>query len=194
MTKQKVYNRERIVQTANHLFYEKGYNRTSISDVANQIEISKGNMTYHFRSKDELLLAVIDYRITSINQQLQQWNLENPDPPGRLKRFVQMLLDETEGLIRFGCPMGSLNSELGKNQRDLQHSSRQMFDLFKHWLDDAFGQLGCTDYSTKACHLLSMAQGTALMAYVYSDKTLLESGCEHMIQWIDRISTEQNQD
>lgn len=187
MTKQKAHNRERIVEVANRLFYEKGYNQTSFADVANTIDISKGNMTYHFRSKSELLDAVIDHRKNEIKENLMQWDEEIPDPVNRLKRFVEMLLNEADNLVRFGCPMGSLNVELGKAQRNLQEKSRQMFDLFKQWLSEVFKQLGCIHYHKKSNHLLSMAQGAALMTYVYSDRKLLEVECEQMVEWIDSM-------
>jgi AcrR family transcriptional regulator len=187
MTKQKAHNRERIIEIANRLFYEKGYNQTSFADVANEIDISKGNMTYHFRSKNELLNAVIDHRMDEIKENLQQWNKEYPEPVNRLKRFVKILLNESDNLVRYGCPMGSLNVELGKSQRDLQEKSKQMFELFKQWLDEAFKQIGCNEYNKKSNHLLSMAQGAALMAYVYSDRELLEAECEHMVEWIESM-------
>ncbi len=187
MTKQKAPNRERIVEAANRLFYEKGYNQTSFSDIANAIDISKGNMTYHFRSKDELLHAVLVHRIGEIEAEIQEWKEACPDPVDRLKRFVKMLLNEADNLVRYGCPMGSLNVELGKDQRNLQKESRQMFDLFRQWLDEAFRQMGHEDHHQKSNHLLSMAQGAALMAYVYSDKELLDDECRYMIEWIDEM-------
>lgn len=188
MVKQKKYNRERVVEAANRLFYEKGYNQTSFADVANELKISKGNITYHFRAKNELLYAVIDYRIHHIKANLSQWSKKYPDPSARLKRFVKMLLIEADTLVRYGCPMGSLNVELGKGQQELQEKSRQMFDLFKQWLNESFKQKGCSDNYNKSNHLLSMAQGAVLMAHTYSDQTLLEKECEYMIDWIDSIS------
>ena len=181
-------NKEKIIDTANIMFYKNGYNQTSISDVANMIGISKGNMTYHFHSKNDLLYAVIDKRIIQIEKNLQEWDKKYLEPNDRLKRFVRMLLKESDSLIQFGCPVGSLNVELGKNQRKLQESSLQMLELFRNWLVNTFKKMNHSDCYRKSNHLLSMAQGAALMAYVYSDKDLLESECKYMFEWIDRIT------
>ncbi len=187
MAEQKQQSRDRIVEAANRLFYIKGYNQTSFADVADDVGISKGNLHYHFRSKDDLLDAIISFRIDIIRQNLAQWNEEYPDGKDKLKRFVQMMLNEETDLVRYGCPLGSLNMELGKDQRDLQKRSRDMFDLFQQWLEAAFKQMGRKDSKSLSTHLLTMAQGAALMTYVYADSNLLKAECKKMNEWIDTL-------
>ncbi|HEY9050185.1 MAG TPA: TetR/AcrR family transcriptional regulator [Gammaproteobacteria bacterium] len=187
MAEQGQQSRERIVEAANRLFYIKGYNQTSFAAVADEVGISKGNLHYHFRSKDDLLDAIISFRINFIKQNLANWDEEYPDGKARLKRFVQMLLNEEADLVRYGCPLGSLNMELGKDQRDLQKRSREMFDLFQQWLEKAFKQMGRKDSKSLSTHLLTMAQGAALMTYVYSDRDLLKAECKNMFEWIETL-------
>lgn len=180
-------NRERIINAANRLFYIKGYNQTSFADVADEVGISKGNLHYHFRSKDDLLEAIIALRMQVIKHNLAQWDEEFPDPKDKLRRFAQMLLNEETDLVRYGCPLGSLNMELGKYQRELRDKSREMFDLFQQWLEKAFQQMGCKDSRSLSTHLLTMAQGAALMTYVYADGDLLKSECNKIFEWIDSL-------
>ena len=180
-------SREQILDTANRLVYEKGYNQTSFADVANTLGISKGNLHYHFRSKDELLNGIIDYRIQSIRNNIKQWNEEFPEARDRLKRFVTMLLNEEKALMRYGCPIGSLNMELGKAQRNLQQHSKDMFDILLEWLRKAFRQLGYKDDKAMSMHLLAMGQGASMMAHVYADSRLLKSECNKMLEWIDTL-------
>ena len=180
-------NRERILDAANRLFYTKGYNQTSFADVAGEVGISKGNLHYHFRSKDDLLEAIISLRINVIEKNLSQWDQEFPDAKDRLRRFVQMLTNEEEDLVRYGCPLGSLNMELGKYQRELRDKSREMFDLFRLWLNKAFQQMGYKDSKSLSTHLLTMVQGTALMSYVYADTDLLKEESKKIIEWIDTL-------
>ena len=98
-----------------------------------------------------------------------------------------MLLNEEADLVRYGCPLGSLNMELGKDQRDLQKRSRDMFDLFQQWLEKAFKQMRRKDSKSLSTHLLTMAQGAALMTYVYSDGELLKAECNKMNEWIETL-------
>ncbi len=180
-------SRERIIESANRLVYTKGFNQTSISDVAGAVGITKGNLHYHFKSKEELLDAIIHYRISIITDLLKQWDSELPDARAKLKRFVQMLLNEEQDIVRYGCPMGSLNAELGKFQPSLQLNSKEMFDLFQKWLEVVFKELDKKLSKARSLHLLSMAQGAAMMSYVYSDSKILEDECKLMNEWIDAL-------
>ena len=55
--------RDLIVEAADRLFYRKGYAHTSFSDIADVVQISRGNFYYHFKTKDEILNAVIATRL-----------------------------------------------------------------------------------------------------------------------------------
>jgi len=180
-------NRERIIETANRLFYTKGYNLTSFADVADELGLSKGNLHYHFHSKDELLEAIVCLRMQTIEQNLAQWDKEFPDAKDKLRRFVQMMLNETNALVRYGCPLGSLNMELGKCQRDLRDKTRVMFDAFQQWLQKAFQQLGRKDSKVLSMHLLSMAQGAVVLTYVYEDSHILEEECKNILTWLETL-------
>lgn len=187
MTRKGQISRERIIEAANRLIYIKGYNQTSFADVANEVGITKGNLHYHFKSKDELLEAIIASRMAMISQNLAEWDRQYPDAKDRLKRFTQMMLNDGQDVVRYGCPMGSLNVELGKCQVPLRDSSREMFDLFQDWLTKIFKQMGRKDNRILSKHLLAMAQGAALMSYVYADAKILKDECKAINEWIDGL-------
>lgn len=187
MNDKKQNRREEIVEKANRLVYTKGFNQTSFADIANELGITKGNLHYHFNSKEELLEAIIAFRVNIIKTNLAQWDEEISDPVAKLKRFAQMLLNEETDVMRYGCPIGSLNMELGKNQQAMQQKSRIMFDLFLNWLEKTFKQLGKKNSKALSQHLLAMAQGTALMTYVYADKKLLKEESVNIVNWIEAL-------
>lgn len=62
--------REQIVEAADRLFYEHGYARTSFADIAGAVQISRGNFYYHFKTKDEILDAVIALRLANTRRML----------------------------------------------------------------------------------------------------------------------------
>ena len=187
MTEKSQYIQYIILEKANRLIYTKGYNSTSLADVATAAGITKGNLHYHYRSKDELLNAVIAQRKKNIIDQLAQWQHQLPDAKDKLRRFTQMLLNEKSELIRYGCPMGSLNQELGKNQAQLKSLAVEMFDLFQVWLENAFKQLALKNAKSLSLHLLSMAQGAVIMSYVYENPQLLEDEVNNINRWIDAL-------
>ena len=56
--------RDRIVEAADALFYQRGFERTSFADIADSVRLSRGNFYYHFKTKDDILDAVIALRAT----------------------------------------------------------------------------------------------------------------------------------
>jgi len=177
--------RDTIVDVANDLFHKQGYNMTSIADIANQIGITKGNLQYHFRSKEDLLVTVINLRFEQMRVVFERMERENIDPMARLKSFVKMVSGEEDGLSNYGCTIGSINAELGKCQRQLQQKALQMFEQFRKNIERAFIQLGSKEAQTKSMHLLSMIQGAALMSYVYRNGELLQRECRIILEWLD---------
>ena len=51
--------RQNIMDTARRLFAERGYNAVSIQDIADALGISKGNLTYHFKRKEQIVEALL---------------------------------------------------------------------------------------------------------------------------------------
>lgn len=51
--------REEILKVAKQLFNERGYNNVSIGDIANSLNISKGNLTYYFKKKEEIIETLL---------------------------------------------------------------------------------------------------------------------------------------
>ncbi len=177
--------RQQIVRATDDLLYHKGYNTMSFSDIAEASGIPRGNLTYHFKTKRDVLAAVLDHRLEQMRALLAQWDASLPTPLERLQRFVSILLHERCNVLQFGCPMGSLNTELGKYQRDLQALSRQQFDLFRSWSREQFAQwLPEEDADALAMHLLVRLQGIAVMSQVYADDGLLQREVEGVLSWL----------
>lgn len=187
MTEKGQSRRERIVEAANRLIYTQGYHQTSFADIAAEVGITKGNLHYHFRSKEELLEAVIAYRMRIITDHLEEWEREYADPRDRLKRFAHILLNERTEVVRYGCPMGSLNAELGKDQPSLQADARAMFDVYLEWLTGAFRKFGGRNARARARHLLALTQGASLMASVYGDDRFITEEHKAIEAWIDSL-------
>lgn len=118
---------------------------------------------------------------------LANWDEQFTTPTQRLMRFVQMVRNSEKDVIRYGCPMGSLNVELGKRQPDLKAKAQKMFDLFRDWLAIQITALGCKDAPRLALDLLGRAQGIAVLAQVYSDKTFLRQQLNELEGWIVRL-------
>jgi AcrR family transcriptional regulator len=62
--------RNEIIESALTLFLEKGYESTAVSDIVKRIGVAQGTFYYHFKSKSEILEAVVDRFISVIEKDL----------------------------------------------------------------------------------------------------------------------------
>lgn len=180
--------RQSIVEAANRLFYHGGYNATSFTDIAEAAGIPRGNFYYYYKSKDDILAAVIDTRIVKIRTMLAEWDTGEPDPRQRLKYFAQIIRRSEKEIIRYGCPMGSLNSELGKAQPALKAQVKKMFDLFIDWLTRQITMIGCAQAPHLALEMMGRTQGMAVMAHIYGDRHYLRAQLAELDVWIESLS------
>ncbi len=187
--------RRHIIRTANRLFYERGYHQTSFSDIAEASGIPRGNFYYYFKTKDDILAAVIDQRIVELGTMLEHWEARCRSPAERLKRYVEMIRSSREEVMRFGCPIGSLNVELGKAQPALKAKARKMFDVVRDWVARQFGAMGCAQNGKRlALHLLSRAQGVSVIAQAYGDARFLSEELGALESWIEGLATSPGRD
>ena len=189
MPKKSERTRQRIVEAANRLFHHKGYNQTSFSDVVHAAGVPRGNIYYYFKTKDEILEAAILYRTGRIAQMLEGWNGSYRTPIERLHRFIDILSDSADAIMRYGCPMGTLNTELGKGQDALQEQAENLFKVFEQWLTDQFAELGYAGRARElALRLMAHGQGISVMAHVHNDPGFLRREKAHLAQWLDQLA------
>ena len=181
--------KSRILAAANKLFYQQGFNSTSIANIVDKTGLSKGNITYHFKSKQAILEGIIKQRLTDIDELLIEWDEEDFTPLDRLKRFCDMLLDEQDNLKHYGCPMGTLTGEFSKNQPILYQISLPMFERFRSWLTQQFLLLNypLEEADENAMQLLSRAQGISVITHIFKDKEFLN---KEIIKLKDAIQEE----
>ncbi len=178
--------RQRIIVAADLLFYQRGYENTSFSDIAKDVGISRGNFYYHFKTKDEILNAVIDTRVSDIEQMLNEWGKQYPDPRQRIQHYIDILTNNQENIKSHGCPIGSLCSELAKQNHALQQDANKMLTVLRDWLTVQLKELGLGKEARQtAMHLLARSQGIASITNAFEDKTFLQQEVKRLKQWLD---------
>jgi TetR/AcrR family transcriptional regulator, transcriptional repressor for nem operon len=178
--------REHIVEAADRLFYEQGYEHTSFADIAGAVKISRGNFYYHFRTKDEILDAVIELRLANTRSMLDQWEAEGAHPTDRIRGFINILIQNRTKIMRHGCPVGTLCNELAKLDHVAQGAASRIFNLFRDWLYRQFEQLGrAAEADALALHLLARSQGVASLANAFRDEDFIRREVEQMYDWLD---------
>lgn len=180
--------RAEIVNCAKQLFYEHGYGGTSFSDIVDASGLYRGNIYHYFKTKDDILQAVIEQHLADFSSLMAKWDKEIADPKLRLLAFIHMITGRQSDLAEYGCPIGTLNTELGKDRRDLQQAARALFDLFRDWITARLVEMGYRDEAASlALHLLGRAQGIAVITHVYQDAKLLQQETGQLEAWVNKL-------
>ena len=184
----KMPTRRTIIDAASNHIYHQGYGATSYAKVAEDANLVKGNVQYHFKSKEALLKAVIDQQVQDIRRQLEEWSLDCGTAYDCIERFIAMVENNADNLSQYGCPIGTLNSELGKNNRDQQDHAKVMFDLYLRWIEARFRSfLPREQAKSKAEQLMAMAQGTSILTHAYRDAGIVHRQAEMMRHWLSEV-------
>jgi len=177
--------RSRLVDAAVRLVHRQGFHRTTLADVAGESRVPLGNLYYYFRTKDALGKALIDRYVGRYEELRAQWDAM-PDPRARLDAFIQMTADNREMLARSGCTIGSLTSELRKDDGDLATSATRLFDHLLQWLEAQFRLLGRSkpDARGLAIHLLSALEGASLLAHNFGSAKYAAQEAALLRRWV----------
>ena len=73
---------------------------------------------------------------------LEQWETEGKQPADRIRSFIHILIANRADIKRYGCPVGTLCSELAKLNHAAQGEANKLFTLFRAWLRRQFTLLG----------------------------------------------------
>jgi len=177
--------REKIINAADDLFYQQGFEHTSFSQISVQVKVSRGNFYYHFKTKNDILTAVIERRLKNTSTMLAQWQSQGQSPTERIRSFINILILNREKIQKFGCPVGTLNSELVKLNHPSKENAKEIFTQFHAWLSHQFSQLKHNhDADILAMHLLARSQGIATLASVFNDKNYIKQEVDSLHAWL----------
>jgi AcrR family transcriptional regulator len=180
--------RELIVEAADELFYQRGFEKTSFTDIADRVALSRGNFYYHFRTKDDILAAVIALRASRTQSMLDTWASQTNTPLERLRCFAAMLVQNRKDIQRFGCPVGTLCVEVAKLAHPSRGDASMIFGQFRLWLREQFAALGFkADADGLAMHLLARSQGVASLANAFQDEAFIRHEVELIEEWLQSL-------
>ena len=166
--------KQRIIGAAISLFADKGYQATTIAEIAKIADANAGSVYFFFPTKQDILLAVLDTYSAGIEHMLLEpaWK-DVPDPIDRvfalLDRYRSFLL-ETE--CRYGCPIGILALELHEPDPVVQQRLAANFEKWKTaiegCLQEAKGRLAANlSLRDLATFILTTMEGGVMQARTY---------------------------
>ena len=182
----KVSKREALVGAATQLLVERGLDAPSIADIAEHAQVPAGNVYYYFKTRDELIEAVIDARADEVRALLAGLD-QRPDPRARLIGLIRNWSSNRDHVVSHGCPIGSFTSELNKRNRGLDERAAGLLATIRDWITTQFRLLGQPHPRDLAHRMLSSIQGSALLTNTFRDPTILAREMRYLESWIKSL-------
>lgn len=179
--------RERLIEGARQLVHQQGVEKTTLADISRVADVPIGNIYYYFKTKDELVEAAIASHRRDIDDLLRSLERHH-SPQARLKSFIRALVSHRDVAARYGCPHGTLCSELDKRDDDLTRSALALLTPSVDWAEQQFRAMGRRDARDLAMALIAAYQGISLLANTYREPELMQREARRLERWIDTLA------
>jgi AcrR family transcriptional regulator len=163
--------KERILETADRLFYLKGIRAIGVDTIAAEIGISKRTLYNHFPSKDALISAYLERRFVQ------------PRPSD--KSAVDQILGIFDSLERRfaskdfrGCPFVNAVAEVGTESKAVRKIAVAFKESRRLWFRDLLVQTGVTDPESLATQLVLLVDGSIAQDLVRDDPAMARAAKE----------------
>lgn len=192
-----IATRARLVESARQLFWERGYESTSLGDVVKRAKANPGSLYYFFKTKEDLLLAVLERYTELLWPAVVEPAFKAVDDP--MVRIFAILEGYRQGLLATefarGCPIGSLSLEIGEALPAARAKIATNFDGWVEWIKKCFDQASDqfppeTDRAALARFVLTVMEGAVMQARAYHSMAPFDSAVEVLRDYFSRLVVE----
>jgi TetR/AcrR family transcriptional regulator, transcriptional repressor for nem operon len=182
--------RDRIVEAGLYLFWLQGYAATGMAEILSRAEANAGSFYHFFKTKEELLLAVLELYIQSLEPVVVQPVLGAIADP--VERIFGILEFYRRNLLStgctYGCPIGRLALEIPEEQFRVH---KRLADNFDGWtaaiekcLEDARERFPAgTNFATLSKFVLTVMEGGVMQARAHRDVAPFDASVEHLREY-----------
>jgi TetR/AcrR family transcriptional repressor of nem operon len=182
--------RTRLVLAAMQLFWEKGYNSTSIADVLHTAKVNSGSLYYFFPGKSDLLAAVLDMYYEGIRPMLLEPAWAGVSDP--VERIFALLARYRKSLVDtdcfYGCPIGSLALELHEPDLAVRERLAKNFSAWIQAIAECLSQAKARlpkglDQRELAQFVLTVMEGGVMQARTFRDIEYFDAAVRQLRQY-----------
>lgn len=163
--------KDRILETADRLFYLQGIRAVGVDTIAAEIGISKRTLYNHFPSKDALIAAYLERRFVALRP--------SEKPP------VEQILGTFDSLERRfsakdfrGCPFVNAVAELGSEDQSVRKIAIAFKESRRLWFRDLLMQIGVGNAEALATQLAVLVDGCIAQDLVRNDPAMARAAKE----------------
>ncbi len=130
--------RSKILQVAAEEILKNGFQSTSVGDILNRTELSKGCFYHHFSSKQELGYAVLDESLVEVKREIWMPIINSQNP---LQSVINMFNSPEQYMdcetVKHGCPINNLAQEMSPIDEGFRARIEAIYSDWKAHLTDA---------------------------------------------------------
>jgi len=167
----KIAMKDRILETADRLFYLQGIRAIGVDTIAAEIGISKRTLYNHFPSKDALISAYLERRF------VQPRPSDKPPAEQILATFDSLERRFARKDFR-GCPFVNAVAELGTEDQSVRKIAIAFKESRRLWFRDLLIQLGVADAEALATQLALLVDGSIAQDLVRNDPAMARAAKE----------------
>jgi AcrR family transcriptional regulator len=164
--------RQRLVESARYLFWERGFAGTSMADLLAHAKVNSGSFYHFFDSKEALLREVLESYLVALHPMIVEPAYEATPKP--VERIFAILEGYRERILmtnaQYGCPLGRLALEIDPENRPahklIADNFRGWIDAVRNCLEDAKLPKG-TDIEALATYVLATMEGGVMLSRSY---------------------------
>lgn len=185
----KTDKRIRLIEAAMVLIHQHGFNLTTLAYIAQEADVPLGNVYYYFKTKEAIGEAVIERHAAWYTERLAKLN-ELAEPMKRLVAFIEYTSEELERTARYGCAIGGLCQELGKQGGSLADQAAKLMHDILEWSASQFKSMGFGEKSHDlATHYVATVQGMHLLTHTFKDPKVTHRECEMIKEWLKQLKS-----
>jgi AcrR family transcriptional regulator len=163
--------RRRILNAAYLQFYRRGYGRVGVDEIAAAAKVTKRTLYYHFRSKDELLAAVLEVQISLALSTFRSWTEKLTGDP---QQIVDAIFDGLKTWSAKPRWTGSGFTRLAMELADMPgHPARKAAHKHKTLVEkelvDVLRKAGIASAENKAREIALLLEGTTSLILIHGD-------------------------
>jgi AcrR family transcriptional regulator len=181
--------RERLITAACDLFYRQGIAGTTLAHIAEAAEVPLGNMYYYFKTKDEIVAAVVEARTEEIRSATAALQRRYGSPKARLKALVGLLADSRDTIADHGCPLGTLCTELANQAGRSPSLTAPLMQTLLDWAEEQFRAMGRRDARDLALELVIAYEGSAVLTNAMAQPEIMTREARRLEKWINSLQS-----
>src|SRR5262249_55440619 len=186
--------REKLVAAARELFWERGYAATGLADVLSRGGVRGGSLYYFFKSKEELLRAVLEQYVDLLHPIVIDPAFATTDDP--IKRVFAVLAGYRAGLVmtecRHGCPIARIALETTEASDETRLLVALNFDNWAGAIRNALDLAGDelppeVDPEALSRFVLTVMEGAIMQAQAHRDLARFDAAVAQLRDYFDRL-------